>query len=396
MRKKLRFICLLGLLAALFCVAAPSAAAADYDAALTDLAALQGLAKDFIAENNSAGDPIVLTLSYTRVGDYNTSMWQMTAGARDPEFENYVAQKNSDLTSLQGMGEMTLPDGTAVDFGHLLASMNLVYNGIPITGSWGGDCMQLVQTYQGQADGAAAYTALMAGALGAEDSSTSKFGAADLRADLDSINIGSGIQKDSDLADAIRSYYGNVSDYTRCQTFIGLSFGSVDTGSQDAFRQTVYNTLIKDTGMQFLLYLNNLWTGENWTISPEAEAPMQGACYAFADYLANAVNHEKVKSASSTLMVSMGGDALASALSSLGYGDAASAAQRAAAAAGSSATAAASASNVTGTVSNALDGATQTLRGGFNVTVFQTVLLVMGGAAVVLLLVCVVMLIRRR
>ncbi|MDD4850276.1 MAG: hypothetical protein PHO10_06195 [Gemmiger sp.] len=396
--KRSRFLGVLALLVLVFGLCAMPANAQDYDTVLAQLGELQTLADTFIAEKGTQADPVVLTLSYTRVGDYNTSVWQMTAGVRDPEFESYVAEKNGDLAGLQGLGSVELPGGQGIDFGHLLASMNLVYNGIPITGSWGGDCMQLAQAYAGQAADSDGYVALMAGTFGIpDDGSTSKFGDQDLRADLDSINIGSELKKDSVIAEVIRQYYNDVSDYDRCYQFIGLSFGTADTGNQAAFRETVYNTLAKDAGMQFLLYMNQLWSADGWAITPEAEAPMRGASYVFADYLANAVNHEKVKSATATLMVTMGSDALADALAALGFGDAASAALSAGTAASAAESGVSPAgSDVGGAVSSALDGATQTLRGNFNVGIFQTVLLVLGGAALLLLLICVVMLVRRR
>ena len=124
---------------------------------LDRLGRLQALANSYVETEDSSADPIVLTLSYTRTGDYNTQMWQLTAGVRDAAFENYVNTNDSDLQSLQGMSTVTLPGGQNIDFGHLLASMNLVYNGIPIAGSWGGDCMQLAKAYYGQASDEAGY-----------------------------------------------------------------------------------------------------------------------------------------------------------------------------------------------------------------------------------------------
>lgn len=48
------------------------------------------------------------------------------------------------------MNTVELPNGQGIDFGHLLAAMNLVYRGMPIAGSWGGDRMQLAQVYAGR------------------------------------------------------------------------------------------------------------------------------------------------------------------------------------------------------------------------------------------------------
>ena len=67
-----RLLALLGLLTALLFWAAPRAAAADYDETLDRLGRLQDLAVSYAADHDA--DPILLTLSYTRTGDYNTTM----------------------------------------------------------------------------------------------------------------------------------------------------------------------------------------------------------------------------------------------------------------------------------------------------------------------------------
>ena len=89
---------MLGIVLALLFWAAPRAAAEDYDTTLDKLGRLQDLATEYAAEHD--GDPILLTLSYTRTGSYNTSMWQLTAGGRDTEFDAYVAEQDAELSSL--------------------------------------------------------------------------------------------------------------------------------------------------------------------------------------------------------------------------------------------------------------------------------------------------------
>ena len=54
---------------------------------------------------------------------------------RSQEFVEYVDARDSSLSSLIGLGSLETPGGS-VDFGHLLASMDLVSRGLPITGSW--------------------------------------------------------------------------------------------------------------------------------------------------------------------------------------------------------------------------------------------------------------------
>lgn len=312
-------------------------------------------------------------LAYTRAGIYNDSLWQMTAGTKDPDFEAYVLENNSELGELVGITTQTLPNGETIDFGHLLASINLVYRGLPVTGSWGGDCMELAQQYSGQASDAAGYVTLMQETFGAE-SDSSMFGADDLRADLDSVVLGSQLTTDTNLADLMRTYYADLSDYDRAYQFIALSFGSVNTGNAEEFRQKVYDTLVGDTGMQLLLFTKGMWSSDGWTLKSEYEPALQGAAYVFADHLASAVNGETVKSDNNTLKI-MSGQSLADALNALGESDAANAALSALD------SAAGTVSGSTGAVSGALDEATANLRSGFDAQAFQLVLLVIAAAA---------------
>ena len=271
---------LAGAAAALLLVLAlpASARAADYDTTLTQLDELQTLAETYVQEQNTGADPVLLTLAYTRGGSYNDSLWQLTAGAKDGDFETYVRQENADLAELVGLGTLTTAGGESVDFGHLLASINLVYNGLPITGSWGGDCMELAQSFAGQAQDAAVYAEAMRGSFNTGDSSTSLFSAEYLRADLDSVVVGSQLTRDSDIADTLRSYYDGLTEYDRAYQFIALSFGTVNT-SDDSFADTVYNAIVQDTGMQLLFYMNDMWSAGGWTVrvygSPNAFAKSQ-------------------------------------------------------------------------------------------------------------------------
>ena len=101
-----------GVLALLVLLALPAKAeSADYETTLDRLGRLQALAEQYIEEKNSGDDPIDLTLSFTRVGDYNTTIWQLTAGTRDGEFEKYATDADPDLWDLQGMNTVELPNG---------------------------------------------------------------------------------------------------------------------------------------------------------------------------------------------------------------------------------------------------------------------------------------------
>ncbi len=369
-----RLLWLLGFVLSLCFWAAPRAAAAEYDDTLDRLGRLQDLAESYAAEHE--GDPILLTLSYTRTGSYNTAIWQLTAGARDSEFEAYVNENDADLAALQGMTTLTLPTGETTDFGHMLASMNLVYNGLPITGSWGGDCMELAKSFHGQADDAAGYAGLMQSAFNTGDSSSSVFSAEDLRADLDSVVVGSQLTRDSDIADTLRSYYDGLTEYDRAYQFIALSFGTVNT-SDSGFSDVVYNAIVQDTGMQLLFYMNDMWTGSGWTIDESYAPAVRGATDLLAGYLAGAVNGDRVKSESNNRLVAMGSQALADALNALGDSEAASAALAAAQT---------GASSTVSSTEAVLSEATQTLQSSFNVKIFELFLLIVAAIAVFFLI----------
>lgn len=385
-----RLLAMLVVLLAVFCGAALPVHADDYDTTIDRLSRLQALAREFSASQSDTPDPIELTLAYTRVGSYNTTIWQLIAGTRDPEFEAYVNSSDPDVAALQDVTTVALPNGENVDFGHLLASLNLVYNGLPITGSWGGDCQELAQQYYGQASDAAGYAEAMRATFNIDDDGTlSKFGDQDLHADLDSVVVGSQVTKDTDLAEALRSYYANLTDYDRASRFISLSFGTVDTADA-SFGDAVYNALLEDSGMQLLLYMNGMWSSDGWKIKDDYAPAVRGATDLLAEYLANTVNHEKIKSETNDRLVAMGGQALSDALTALGDTDAAQAALAAADAAASGAESAVNSS------SGVISGATETLQNSFNVQVFQLVLLILAGLAAFLLVFSLVMFFLRR
>lgn len=385
-----RLLAMLFVLLGLFCVTALPAYADDYDTTLDRLSRLQALARDFSASQSDTPDPIELTLAYTRTGSYNTTIWQLTAGVRDPEFESYVNSNDPDLAALQSVNTVELPNGEKIDFGHLLASMNLVYNGLPITGSWGGDCQELAQQYYGQASDAAGYAELMRATFNIDDDGTlSKFGDQDLHADLDSVLVGAKVTQDTDLAQTLRDYYSSLTDYDRASEFISLSFGTVDTSS-DTFADAVYNAMLEDSGMQLLFYMNGMWSVQGWTLKDDYAPAVRGASDLFAEYLADAVNHEKIKSDTNDRLVAMGGQALADALNALGDSDAAQAALAAAQSLEENAQSAVS------TSSDVVSTARETLQTNFNVKIFQLVLFIGAGLAVFMLIFSLVMFVLRR
>ena len=86
-------------------------AADSFEDTLNQLNELQTLAENYAQEQGGDTDPVVLMLAYTRAGVYNDSLWQMTAGTKDPDFEAYVLENNSELGELvvTCLGKEALP-----------------------------------------------------------------------------------------------------------------------------------------------------------------------------------------------------------------------------------------------------------------------------------------------
>lgn len=60
--------------------------------------------------------------------------------------------------------------------------------------------------------------------------------------------------------------------------------------------------------------MNGMWTTSGWTVNNEYAPALHGAADLLAEWLANAVNNEKIKSDTNDRLVAMGGEALAEAL----------------------------------------------------------------------------------
>ena len=107
---------------------------------------------------------------------------------------------------------------------------------------------------------------------------------------------------------------------------------------------------------------------------------LHGAADLLAEWLATAVNNEKIKSETNDRLVAMGGEALAEALTALGDSDAASEALTAAQ------NALDGASSTASTTESVMSDATHTLQQKFNVKIFQLVLLIVAAAAIFMLI----------
>lgn len=308
--------------------ALPTHALDDFAGNMTRLARLQATADSYAAQGLAGVGALDLTLTHIRSGEYNTSLWHMIGGEHDAAFDEATLSADPDLIALQETHEMTLPEGRMLDLQHLMAAMQMVYHGMPVAGGWGGDIAKLAMAYLGQAQQAEDYKALMqanfAGGM------NTVFSELRLRSDLDAVVLGAQLTGDTRLADLLQGYYtAGQNDHDRAWQFMALTFGNVDTADQQALRTAVYDTVLHDTGMQLLLYMQGMWQKEGWQITPEAEPAVRAACDLFADYLAAAVNGEPVTTDSEVRMTTVGAQALVDALQAIGDPEAAQAAAEA-------------------------------------------------------------------
>ena len=131
-------------------------------------------------------------------------------------------------------------------------------------------------------------------------------------------------------------------------------------------------------------------SADGWKIKEDYAPAVRGATDLFAEYLAGAVNYEKIKSETNDRLVAMGGQALSDALAALGDTDAASAALAAADE---------FANNAQSTVSSGSDAistARETLQTKFDVKIFQLVLLIAAAVAAFMLVFSMVMFVVHR
>lgn len=124
--------------------------------------------------------------------------------------------------------------------------------------------------------------------------------------------------------------------------------------------------------------MNGMWTTSGWTVNNEYAPALHGAADLLAEWLANTVNNEKIKSDTNDRLVAMGGEALAEAL--LPWVTAMPPARLWPLAASLSPSSTAS------TTESVISDATQTLQQKFNVKIFQLVLLIVAAAAIFMLI----------
>ena len=267
--------------------------ASDYDTFISDLKVLEGYAAEYASANNLNAVSLVLNYIRTGIKSYNTDSWATLAGAENTEFTAYVAeqdaQNNTEAQALRGIGSFVLPNGQEAEFSHMIGALSLAYynTGSQASadfGSFVGDICDLMEYSNGKASGANVEELaadIYENYLGIDDPSAHSFGILDIRGDLDAYYILTKLATDGGSISAIAEGYftPEMTDASRADEFLQNRFTSC--GSKNTLRAAVLKAY-QDNGGTALLEADRGLTGK--------DDLRTACCYAFADYLYDAVD----------------------------------------------------------------------------------------------------------
>lgn len=287
------------------CLLLPLSARAAETTALEDALErteqLQQLAEEYAAGQQTETEPLTLTINYIRAQRYADTTWDMILGEPSEEFAGFVEQQAPELAQLQTLENVEIPaTGEPVDFVHLVAGIGATWKRLPVVCTWGGDCIQLAGSVQGSGMDEEGCIQQLKPYFACEDENASLLPKSDWLADLDGVNIGSTMTRDSDLAESIREYYRSINTEERARRFVLAQFGEADTGDQQAFRQQVKDKFFSDSGVQLLLLSQKQMTLDeerNFAVVDSMNAPLNAVCSLTADTLAEMLGGAKVTEA---------------------------------------------------------------------------------------------------
>ena len=293
----------------------------DYETFAMYLGLLETLAYMYSMEVPET-DPAELVIKYIRTGvdRYNSGSWEIMAGKEDTEFAKYVAVIEDDLNlsapdepelwiaicSLKNLGMIAMPNGEAIDVGHMFGVMDITYhnmgsqNHADVSG-WAGDIVDLINdTADGWVDGlnqaipvtgtVEEMTAIISEYyLAAPDAhcEDGAFSIDDMKADLDGFYfmetvdfVNYTVYEDlmyGDLTAAFMAYYTEeLNDVQRAKFYLENRLGT--TGTREEIRNEVY---LAYTGNKMIATLEDTKQFKVDDISDLRVA----CCNAFADYV---------------------------------------------------------------------------------------------------------------
>lgn len=230
---------------------------------ITEVAKLEGYAKDYIRDTSSSSDSTTLTLDYLRSLRYSDAQWNMLLGTPDENFNTYVTSKGGINIETDAF---LIDENTykRTDFIHMIAvldcyykygdsvNLNGVINASTDYSGWAGDLLTLmaeVYAYRtansiSNQDVLLDYTHSLLGT-----NKESSFDTQDMYGDLDAINLYRGTEFDlSNLSESLKKYYIDKSSTANYTNRVDSSKNYL--GNDEATIKSTAELLIKNTVVQ--------------------------------------------------------------------------------------------------------------------------------------------------
>lgn len=260
-----------------------------YDDFLTQLEVLEGYAKEYASTAGKSANVLIVNFIRTGVERYNGGNWTTLAGEEITGFTDYV--KNQDTakgTTAMALRDIKidnfkLPNGDAVDFGHMFGTLNIALINAQQTGDLGGwagdicDLMMYSSKYgyvpDGTIDEKADFIRTKCFGVDADDA----FGMDDFYGDMDAFYINKRAKAGDSFTTIFKEYFtSTLSDSDRAAFFLNNRFKGLKT--RDEVRNAIYTQYSTNVGLSVLEADRGL--------SNESDL-RYACCYAFADYLFN-------------------------------------------------------------------------------------------------------------
>ena len=263
---------------------------ANYSTFIAKLKTLDRYAAAYAQEHNA--DATLLEINYIRTGveKYNDTEWEMLAGKANTDFIGYIAQQDeknaTDVESLRKLDNFILPNGQAVDFRHMFATLNIAYyknnDGTADFGGWAGDVCDLMEYSNIKGVESTELEALIAEIktkyFGIDDDEYHTFGTLDLRGDLDAYYLYKTLKTDGGaLSNVFESYFTeSLTDETRAAFFINNRIPGNTT--KEKVRAAITEKYVGNDLISALEASRSLSSLKN------IELLRKACCYVFADW----------------------------------------------------------------------------------------------------------------
>lgn len=291
---KTRLLALMLVVIMLVSVAPLSIFAADgelkvstYDEFVKQLEVLEGYANEYAKTAGKTANELIVNFIRTGVDRYNGGNWTTLAGEEITAFTNYVksqdAAKDTTAMALRNIviDDFKLPNGDAVDFGHMFGTLNIALINTQATGDlggWAGDICDLMlyshdygNVPAGTVEEMAKYIRENCFGVDADDA----FGMDDFYGDMDAFYITKHAKAGESFTKIFKEYFtATLSDADRAAYFLNNRFKGLTTREQ--VRTAIYNSYSTNVGLKVL--------EADRELSDESDL-RYASCYAFADYL---------------------------------------------------------------------------------------------------------------